>query len=176
MDPVRETPTEPVDYMALSAGYGALVAAVLLAAREHGEEPISQAEIVPLGMATFALSKMIAKEKVETWMREPFLEELPNGERQPKGRRLRYAVGELLSCSRCVGAWSSLALVGLRLSRPREARVLTALLGTSALNDFLHAGFTHLCASGNAAQRQAQAPPAEAGDAARERFVRNAGD
>lgn len=175
MDSVRETPTKPVDYAAISAGYGALVAAVLLAAREHGDEPIRQAEIVPLGLATFALSKLIAKEKVESWVREPFLEELPSGERRPKGRRLRYAVGELLSCSRCVGAWSSLALVGLRLTRPREARVVTALLGTGAINDFLHAGFTHLCASSNVAQQRAQAPPAEAGAPSDERFSRSPG-
>ncbi len=164
MDSVRETPTEPVDYAALSAGYGALAAGVLLAARDRGDEPVHPAEIVPLGVATFALAKLIAKEKVETWVREPFVEELPDGERRPKGRRLRYAVGELLSCTRCVGAWSSLALVGLRLTRPREARVVTAVLGTSAVNDWLQAGFTLVCARGNAGQRAAQAPPPEAGD------------
>jgi hypothetical protein len=172
MDSVRETPTEPLDYAAISAGYGALVAAVLLAARDNGDEPIRQTEIVPLGLATFALSKLVAKEKVDSWVREPFLEELPSGERRPKGRRLRYAVGELLSCSRCVGAWSSLALVGLRLTRPREARVVTALLGTSALNDFLHAGFTYVCAAGNVAQEHAQAPPAESGSPDDMRFAR----
>lgn len=175
MDTVRETPTEPVDYAAISAGYGALVAAVLLAARESGEEPIRPAEIVPLGAATFALSKLIAKEKVDSWVREPFLEELPTGERRPKGRRLRYAVGELLSCSRCVGAWSSLALVAFRITKPREARVVTALLGTSALNDFLQAGFTRLCAASNIAQQEAQAPPSEAGSP-KERFSRSAGE
>jgi hypothetical protein len=176
MDNVRETPTEPVDYAAISAGYGALVAAVLLAARDKGDDPIRQSEIVPLGLATFSLSKLIAKEKVDTWVREPFLEELPDGERRPKGRRLRYAVGELLSCSRCVGAWSSLALVGLRLTKPREARVVTALLSASALNDFLQAGFTQLCAASNIAQQQAQAPPPEAGTPGNERFSRAAGE
>ena len=169
MRPVTETPTKPVDYAALSAMYAALAGAVLLAARDHGEEPLHPAEIVPLGVATFALSKLIAKEKVETWMREPFLEELPSGERRPKGRRLRYAVGELLSCTRCMGAWTSLGLVGLRLKRPREARVVTTLLGSTAVNDWLQAGFTYVCAQGNAAQQQADAPPQEAG--AGHRFV-----
>jgi hypothetical protein len=163
MDSVRNTPTEPVDYAAISAGYGALVAAVLLAARDHGDDPIHPAEIVPMGVATFALAKLISKEKVDSWVRDPFLEELPTGERRPKGRRLRYAVGELLGCSRCVGAWSSLVLVGLRLTRPREARVVTALLGTSALNDFLQVAFTRLCVASNVAQQEAQAPPSEAG-------------
>jgi hypothetical protein len=164
VDSVSRTPTKPVDYATLSAGYAALAGAVLLAARDHGEEPMHPAEMVPLGIATFALSKMIAKEKVESWVREPFVEELPDGERRPKGRRLRYAVGELLTCTRCVGAWSSLGLVGLRLTRPREARVLTTLLGASALNDWLQAGFTYVCASGNVAQRAVDAPPREAGE------------
>ncbi|MCW2967502.1 MAG: hypothetical protein JWM71_1274 [Solirubrobacteraceae bacterium] len=107
---------------------------------------------------------MIAKEKVESWVREPFVEELPDGERRPKGRRLRYAVGELLTCTRCVGAWSSLGLVGLRLTRPREARVVTTLLGASAINDWMQAGFTFVCAQGNAAQKEVNAPPREAGE------------
>ena len=155
MDNVAQTPTRPVDYAALSTGYAALAGAVLLAARDHGDEPLHAAEIVPLGMAAFALSKLIAKEKVESWVREPFVEELPDGERRPKGRRLRYAVGELLTCTRCVGAWTSLGLVGLRLKRPRAARVLTAILGTSAVNDWMQSGFSLLCAKGNAAQRAA---------------------
>jgi hypothetical protein len=164
VDPVEKTPTKPVDYAVLTSGYAALAGAVLLAARDQGDDPVHPAEILPLGVATFALSKMIAKEKVESWVREPFVEELPSGERRPKGRRLRYAVGELLTCSRCVGAWSSLALVGLRLSRPREARVVTALLGTCAVNDFLQAGFTRMCAEANVAQKEANAPPREAGE------------
>jgi hypothetical protein len=164
MDTVARTPTKPVDYAVLSSGYAALAGAMLLAARDHGEEPLAPAEILPLGLATFALSKLIAKEKVESWVREPFVEELPNGERRPKGRRLRYAVGELLTCTRCVGAWSSLGLIGLRVARPREARLVTAVLGTSAVNDFLQAGFTRMCAKANLAQEQADAPPREAGD------------
>ncbi len=164
MDPVRETPTRPVDYFALTAGYGALAAAVLLAARDRGVEPIRQEEVPALGLATFALSRLVAKEKVESWVREPFVEELANGERRPRGTGLRYAVGELLTCTRCVGAWSSLALVGLRLTRPREARAMTAMLAASALNDFLQSGFSLVCARGNAAQGAVPAPPAEAGD------------
>jgi hypothetical protein len=150
MKPVQETPTKPVDYAALTAGYGALLGAIVLGAREHPEgawDEVRQ-EIPALGLATFALSKLIAKEKVETWMREPFVEETADGQR-PKGSRLRYAVGELLTCTRCVGAWSSLGLVALRVTRPREAKVVTAVLATSAVNDFLHASFAWVCAHAN---------------------------
>ena len=145
MDPVTQTPTEPVDYAAISATYGALLGTVVLAARERSEEPVAAMELAPLGLAAFALSKLIAKEKAETWLRQPFVDERPEGGRRPKGRRLRYAIGELLSCTRCLGAWSSLGLVALRVTRPREARVVTAVLATSALNDWLQAGFNALC-------------------------------
>jgi hypothetical protein len=147
MKPVEDTPTKPVDYATLSAGYGALLGAVVLGARQH-PDPLLREEIPALALATFALSKLVAKEKVETWVREPFVEDTPQG-RRPKGTRLRYAVGELLSCTRCIGAWSSLGLVALRVTRPREAKVVTTVLATSALNDFLQTGFAWMCARAN---------------------------
>src|SRR5689334_19012085 len=124
VDPVAETPTKPIDYATLSASYGALVGALVVAARDTGKDPIRPIELPMLGLATFTIAKVVAKEKVDSWIREPFLEERPDGERRPKGRRLRYAVGELLSCTRCVGTWSALGLVGLRLLRPKEAHVV----------------------------------------------------
>src|SRR4051812_19030647 len=63
----------PVDYAALSAGWGAALGTVLVAARDKGDEPVRTAELVPLGMATFALSKLVSKEKVDRWVREPFV-------------------------------------------------------------------------------------------------------
>jgi hypothetical protein len=151
MKTVEETPTNLGDYATLSAGYGTLLGALVIGARGRGSVP--QQEVPALGLATFALSKLIAKEKIETWVREPFVEETSEGKR-PKGTGMRYAVGELLTCTRCTGAWSSLALVGLRVMRPREARVVTAVLATSALNDFLHTGFSWACASADAKARQ----------------------
>jgi hypothetical protein len=150
-----EPPVRPVDYAALSAGWGAALGTVLLAARDKGEEPVGAGEIVPLGVATFALAKLVAKEKVDRWVREPFVDEGPDGERRPKGTGMRYAVGELLTCTRCVGTWSALALVALRVTRPREARVVNAVLGASAVNDWAHAGFNWVCAKSNAAQSDA---------------------
>jgi hypothetical protein len=151
-DPEHHPSARPVDYAALSAGWGAALGTVLVAARDKGEEPVRAAEVVPLGVATFALSKLVAKEKVDRWVRAPFVEERADGARRPKGRGLRYAVGELLTCTRCVGTWSALGLVALRVTRPREARVVNAVLGASAINDWTQAGFNWLCAKSNAAQ------------------------
>src|SRR5262249_21351469 len=96
--------------------------------------------------ATFALSKLVAHEKVEAWLRAPFVEEdVEQGERRPRGQGLRYAVGELLTCSRCAGAWSALGLVGLRTASPAAGRGVTGVLAASAANDYLQAGFRALC-------------------------------
>jgi hypothetical protein len=163
--PRDREPVRPRDYAALSAGWGAALGTVLIAARDKGEEPVHPAEIIPLGVATFALAKLVAKEKVDAWVREPFVEERPDGARVPRGEGLRYAVGELLTCTRCVGTWSALGLVALRLTRPREARVVTAVLGASAVNDVAQAGFNWVCAQSNAAQAAASTATLAASEA-----------
>ena len=155
MRPVAQTPTEATDYAALTTLYGVLLGTVAVTTR--GREPVPRAELPVLAAATFALSKLIVHEKVETWIRKPFVEE--QGERRrPKGRRLRYAVGELLTCTRCTGAWSALALVALRLHAPATGRTVSTVLAASAGNDMLQAGFSWLCAGASAREREREAP------------------
>ena len=96
---------------------GALAAVAGSAARRGRTVDLEPRDLLPLSAATFALSKLVVHEKVESWVRAPFVEEHPQGAR-PKGRRLRYAVGELLSCTRCMGAWGALGLVALRTESP----------------------------------------------------------
>ncbi len=154
MRTVEQTPTEAADYAVLTVVYGALLAGVAHASR--GREPIPRAELVPLGAATFALSKLIVHEKVETWLRRPFVAEPAEGRRRPRGRRLRYAVGELLDCTRCMGAWSALGLVALRMQSPAAGRTVAAVLAASAGNDMLQTGYSLLCARANAEQTRAR--------------------
>jgi hypothetical protein len=148
----QDRPTEPQDYAALNAVYGALLAAVMVATRDRArKDPISGPELIPLSAATFALSKVIAREKIGTWVREPFVED--EDDQRPSGRGLRRAVGELLTCTRCVGAWSALGIVGLRLASPASGRVVTNVLAVSAANDWLQAGFKALCGEANRVSR-----------------------
>ena len=83
-------------------------------------------------------------------MRRPFVEETTT-ERRPRGRGMRYAVGELLTCTRCVGAWAGLGIVALRLANPTAGRTVSAVLAASAANDFLQTGFNWLCNEANRA-------------------------
>ena len=147
-----EAPTEPEDYAALNAVFAALLAGVVVAARERNREsePLTTRDLAVTGVATFALSKVIARERIGSWVREPFVDE-EHGSRRPRGTRLRHAVGELLTCTRCVGAWSALGLVGLRLTSPATGRVVNDVLAVSAMNDWLQASFKLLCAKSNEA-------------------------
>jgi hypothetical protein len=140
---------EPEDYAAINAVYAALMAVVVVAARERArQDPIRAAELLPMGAATFAVSKVIAREKIGTWVREPFVEDASHGGR-PRGRRIQRALGELVTCSRCVGAWSALGVVGLRAASPDAGRLVTAILATSAVNDWAQAGFAWLRGKAN---------------------------
>jgi hypothetical protein len=153
----RETddrPVEPTDYAALNAVYAALLVGVLAGTRGRvREDPIEQRELIPIAMATFALAKVIAREKIGSWVREPFVE-VENGERRPRGTRLRRAVGELVTCTRCVGAWSALAVVGLRAADPATGKTVTNVLAASAANDWLQAGFKWLTTETNLLQER----------------------
>ena len=162
MDPVTETPTEPVDYAALNAVWGALAVGLLVATRDDAPPP---RELPIYGLATFALTKALAKEKVGTWVREPLVDEQS---RRPKGRRLRYAAGELMTCTRCLGTWSSLGLIALRVARPREGRIVASVLATAGINDWLQSGFTLLTHRSNLTEREVEHPE--------DRFSRAAGE
>ena len=131
--------------------YGTLLAGTALSARNR--PAIGVSELPALAAASFALSKLVVHEKVESWMRRPFVDERRG---KPKGRRLRYAVGELLQCTRCTGAWSALGLVALRVHSPAAGRTVSAVLAASAGNDLLQATFTYLCAHANTERKRAE--------------------
>src|SRR3954452_13207059 len=154
MSELAGKPTSARDYAALSAGWASLLGAVLVASRDCGDDHLRPPEALPLGVATFALAKLIAKEKVVAGVREPFVEQTDDG-RRPKGEGMRFVVGELLTCTRCTGMWSALGLVGLRVLRPRESRVVNAVLTASAVNDVAQAGFSWLTAKTPAPERPA---------------------
>ena len=144
----QQQPTQPHDYAVFNITWAALLASLLATTRHEGPP----ARELPLfGLASFSLSKTLSKEKVGAWVREPLVDD----ERRPRGRGLRYAAGELVTCTRCVGTWSALGLVGLRAARPREARLVAGVLATSAINDFLQAAFSWATSSAN---RSATAP------------------
>jgi Protein of unknown function (DUF1360) len=139
-----------VDYAAINAVWISMLAGVVASTRGRAaRDPITNKELIPLAAATFAISKAVARERIGTWVREPFVDE-GHGQ-QPKGGRLRRAMGELVTCTRCVGTWSALAVVGLRVAHPEAGRTVSMILASSAANDWLQAGFKLLTEQTNLA-------------------------
>ena len=86
-----------------------------------------------------------------SFLREPFVEgqAYGGGEEPLETGDVRQAIGELVTCSRCIGTWVAAGLASTQVLAPRFGRLLTWTLGTAALNDFLQAGFAALTAKAN---------------------------
>ena len=154
MEPIDQSPTQPADYAALNATWALLTTGLLAASREDAP-PVGE---LPLyGLAAFTLTKALAKEKVGVWVRDPLVHETAEG-RPPKGQGARAALGELVTCTRCLGTWSSLGIIGLRVLRPREGRIVATVLASAAINDWLQTGFTLAREKANAQEKLAGAP------------------
>ena len=63
-------------------------------------------------------------------------------------------MGELVTCSRCVGTWVAAGLASSQMVAPRFGRALTWTLGAAAANDFLQASFNALCAKANELEKE----------------------
>lgn len=146
------TETERAPYEAYAVIAGSFVAGLaLVAAAARRSPPATALELAALSAATFKAARTLSREKVASFLREPFVEgDDALGEHQrPEGEGFQRAVGELLLCTRCVGTWSAAALASTQMLSPRFGRLVTWTLAAGAANDFLQAGFSALCAKAN---------------------------
>lgn len=141
MEPIEDTPTEPRHYAAISAVWAAAVLGTAVVAVRRGTPPPRVAEVPVLGLATYALARTVSREKAETWLRRPFLDERGGlGDRRPRGHGWRFAIGELLACTRCTGTWAGLAVTGARVLAPRHGPIVVGALAVVGANDLLQSG------------------------------------
>ena len=139
--------TERLPYEAYAAIAGAFVAGLgLVAAAARRSPPATALDLVALSAATFKASRTLSRERVASFLREPFVE---GADEHPAGQGFQRAVGELVTCTRCIGTWSAAALASTQMLSPRFGRALTWTLAAGAANDFLQAGFAALCAKTN---------------------------
>lgn len=139
----EQHPARPIDYALINISYLSALAGVgAVLHRREGEVDLTPREAVLLMLATFSLADVFSHERIATWIRQPFdVETADHRPGHPRGRGLRYAIGELMACSRCVGSWSALGLVGLRVASPSAAGAVTTVLAAGGANDFLQAMF-----------------------------------
>jgi hypothetical protein len=153
MEPDREPP-----YEAYAAIVGAFLTGLgVVAALARRSPPATALDLVALSAATFKASRTLSRERVASFVRQPFVEgEANRGEdERPAGEGFQRTIGELVTCPRCIGTWSAAALASTQMLTPRFGRALTWTLAAGAANDFLQAGFTALCAKANELEERA---------------------
>jgi hypothetical protein len=117
-------------------------------------EPQCQAtlDLAVLSAAAFKAARTLSRDEVTSFIREPFVEgnaHSGDDEAPVQTGGFDQAIGELVTCPRCVGTWAAGTLVTAQILAPRFGRLLTWSLATAGINDFLQAGFTALAHKSN---------------------------
>jgi hypothetical protein len=140
-------------YATIMGAFGAGLAGAGLLAKALGRDPEEHRpiDLAILGIATFKAARTVARDEVTSFIRDPFVEEDAHhgGEEPVHSGDMRQAIGELVTCSRCVGTWVAAGLTTTQVIAPRFGRILTWTLAAAGANDFLQAGFAALTSKSN---------------------------
>jgi Protein of unknown function (DUF1360) len=155
--PPRPRATAPPPYGAYAAIMGVFAGGLGLAglaSRAIGRDPQCQTslDLVVLSAASFKAARTLSSDEVTSFLRTPFVEgEAHSGEdEQPvQTGGFEQAIGELVTCTRCVGTWTAAGLAVTQILAPRFGRLLTWSLASAGINDFLQAGFAALTTKAN---------------------------
>jgi hypothetical protein len=110
---------------------------------------VSLLDLALLGVATHKLSRIVAKDRITSIVRAPFVNYIRSAgagevEEEPRGRGIQRGIGQLLSCPFCVAPWVATALGFGFVFAPRAARFFAGVLASVALSDFLHRAYVKL--------------------------------
>lgn len=145
-------------YAAIMATFaGGLAAAGAVARLLHRDPQCNTTlDFLVLGAAAFKAARTLSHDQVTSFVREPFVKgHAHSGEdEEPVQGGMEQAIGELVTCSRCIGTWAAAGLAVTQILAPRFGRLLTWSLGAAAANDFLQAGFSALTGKANQLEQQ----------------------
>lgn len=139
-------------YAAIMTTFAGSLAAAGAVGRALRRDPQCQSalDFVVLSLASFKAAKTLSHEEVTSFMRDPFVRGTAHsGDEEPVQGGPQQAIGELVTCSRCVGTWAAAGLAATNIIAPRFGRLLSWSLGAAAANDFLQAGFAALSSKAN---------------------------
>lgn len=130
------------EYAAITGVFGAALGGFLLLARRRLPEKVGFADVARIGLASYKLGRLVAKDEVTSWVRAPVTRDEETQEPKPQG--MERALGELVTCPYCIGLWIASGLSYALVLFPRETRLVTTIFGSQAVADFLNAGFVRL--------------------------------
>lgn len=137
------------DYAGLVALFNVLVAGGLTVAERSGRripDRVGAGDVVLLAIATHKLSRLVTKDRVTAFARAPFTRyERADGDgalqERARGRGLRRAIGELVTCPFCVGQWIAGAFTVGVVAAPRLTRLVAAMFTMVAVSDGLQLAY-----------------------------------
>jgi hypothetical protein len=130
------------EYAALTAAFGAVLGGFLVLARRRLPERIAFGDMARIGLASYKIGRLVAKDDVTSWVRAPVTRDAETSEPKPQG--VERALGELVTCPYCVGVWAASGLSYALVLYPRQTRLITTIFGAQAVADFLNAAFVKL--------------------------------
>ena len=149
-------------YAAIMGTYAGGLAAAAALARLLDRDPRDDTalDLAVLGLATFKAARTIARDEVTSFIRAPFVtgDAHEGGEEPKETGDIQQAIGELVTCSRCVGTWAAAGLATTQMLAPRTGRLLTWTLAAAGINDVFQAGFTALTHKSNELERHDDDP------------------
>jgi hypothetical protein len=130
-------------YATLATAFNVALAAGLVATRDDLPDRFSPFDVVLLGVATHKYSRLLAKDRVTSFLRAPFVryegEAGPSEvSESPRGQGPQRAIGELINCPFCLGMWVATGLGVGFVAAPRVTRFLAGVGAALAAADFLH--------------------------------------
>jgi hypothetical protein len=136
-------------YAGLTAAFGATLGGALVALRAAGRElpeSLSPGDLALAGVATHKVSRLLAKDKVTSFIRAPFTryqESAGHGELEeaPRGSGAQYAIGELLVCPYCLAQWVAAGFAVGLVAAPRTTRLVAGIYAAETLSDFLQLAY-----------------------------------
>ena len=116
-------------YAAIMATFAGGLAAAGALSRLLRRDPQCQTalDFVVLSAAAFKAARTLSHDEVTSFLRQPFVRGEPHSgeDEEPVEGGFEQAIGELVTCTRCIGTWTAAGLAATQVMAPKFGRLLT---------------------------------------------------
>src|SRR6266540_3539217 len=116
-------------YAAIMATFAGGLAAAGALSRLLRRDPQCQTalDFVVLSAAAFKAARTLSHDEVTSFLRQPFVRGEPHSgeDEEPVEGGFEQAIGELVTCTRCIGTWTAAGLAATQVLWPRLGRLVT---------------------------------------------------
>jgi hypothetical protein len=130
------------EYATLTTVFSGALGGFLLLAKGRLPERIGFGDMLRVGLSSYKIGRLIARDDVTSWMRAPVTRD--EEAQEPEREGMARVLGELVTCPYCIGLWVAAGFSAGLVLFPRETRFAATIFGGQAAADFLNAAFVRL--------------------------------